>query len=363
MPGDTERMIRREFRELDLIGPPHGYAVTMLAPTVLAHGTEAQKERLVPAIARGEVTACQLFSEPEAGSDLASLRTRATPDGASWRIQGQKVWNSGALEADLGMLLARTDVEVPKHQGITYFVIPMDQEGIDVRPLRQMNGLSEFNETFLDGAVVADQDRVGPLHGGWGVAKTTLALERSAMPPTGLTVPAGERGGWLDRSLAEVTRATQEGPSRLAMFPRSGRAAIRLAQQSGRNRDPVIRQRVADLHIRSELQKLTSRRARFGGVPGAAQILKLQAADLARRARDVDLAILGASGAAQSDQRLDDVVLMALSAHVVSIGGGTDQVQQSILGERALGLPREFDVSQDVPFADLARSRTTTGEA
>ena len=356
LSGDASRAIRRAFVELDLLGPPHGYALTMLAPTVLEHGSDAQRQRFVLPVARGELTACQLFSEPEAGSDLASLRTKATRDGSTWTIDGQKVWNSGAHEADVGMLLARTNPDVPKHRGMTYFLLPMDQPGVDVRPLRQMNAMAEFNETFMAAAVVRDDDRLGDVGNGWKVAQTTLALERSAAPPASKTVPAGERAGWLGRSLREARHDAGAERRRPAMYSRSGWAARALAQRVGRSNDPIIRQEIADLYIRSEIQKLTARRVRTTRIAGGPQILKLQAAELARRARDVDLRILGANGVASDDHRFDDVILMSLSAHIVSIGGGTDQIQKNILGERALGLPREPDTSKKVPFNQVARS-------
>ena len=356
LSGDESRAIHRAFVELDLIGPPHGYAVTMLAPTVLEHGDDTQRQRFVLPVARGEMTACQLFSEPEAGSDLASLRTRAVPDGSTWVIDGQKVWNSGAHEADVGMLLARTNPSVPKHRGITYFLLHMDQPGVDVRPLRQMNSMAEFNETFMDSAVVEDGDRLGAVDRGWSVAQTTLTFERSATPPLSKTVPAGERGSWLDRSLREARENYGSQPHRPTMYSRSGWAARALAQRVGRNSDPVVRQEVADLFIRSEIQKFTARRVRATRMACGAQILKLQAAELARRARDVDLRLLGADAIAADDNRFDDVILMSLSAHIVSIGGGTDQIQKNILGERVLGLPREPDSSKDIPFDQVARS-------
>jgi alkylation response protein AidB-like acyl-CoA dehydrogenase len=352
LPSEATRAIRRVMEARNVVGPPHSIGVTMLAPTLLRHGTSDQIRRYVGPIARGELAACQLFSEPGAGSDLAGLRTRAVRGGDRWTVDGQKVWNSEAHVADVGMLLARTQPELPKHQGITYFVLDMHQDGIVVRPLRQMNGLAEFNEVFIDAAQVSDGEVVGEIHKGWGVAQTTLALERSATPPRLLTPPAGERSGWLDLEVGEVRRrlaqATKPRP-----YPRSGRAASRLAVARGQNLDPVLRDRITQLHILSEISKWTLQRG--GAVRGLAQVAKLQAAELARRARDVDLDVLGADGMLGGSDATDGgtVMLMALSAHVVSIGGGTDEIQKNVLGERVLELPREPDASVSVPFQDL----------
>lgn len=348
-PASTARAIERALVELDVVLPPRGLAVTMLAPTVLRHGSAEQADRFLHRIARGELSACQLFSEPEAGSDLAGLRTRARLEGDRWIVDGQKVWSSGADGADVGMLLARTDATAPKRRGITYFVIPMDQPGVEVRPLRQMNGLSGFNEVFLDDAVVLDVDRIGEPGRGWEVARTTLAHERSATPPSGRTIPAGERAGWLDRRLDEARSEVDPASHQPRLYSRSGRAAARLARSLGRSHDAVTRQRVADLHIRSEINKLTAGRFRAGRVPGGPQVVKLQAAELARRARDLDLAILGPIGVASDGDRFRDVALMALSAHVVSIGGGTDEIQRNVLAEQVLDLPREPDPPHDRP--------------
>ena len=334
-----DRIVRR-----GALGPPTGYAVSMLAPTLLRHGSSAQQQHLLPRIARGELTACQLFSEPGAGSDLAGLRTRATLDGSEWIVNGQKVWSSSAHEADVGMLLARTDPAAPKHDGISYLVLPMDQPGVDVRPLRQMNGLAEFNEVFLTDARVPADDVVGAVNGGWRVAQTTLASERSMTPTRAISPPAG-RAGWLDRSVSEVPDALQAASAGTTrMYSRSGHAARRLALHAGRWRDPVGRERRMQLHVLSEASRALMARLRGAApVAGGANIAKLAAADIARSARDVDLDILGAAALLTGpDAALGgEVELMALSAHMVSIGGGTDQIQKNILAERILGLPKE----------------------
>jgi alkylation response protein AidB-like acyl-CoA dehydrogenase len=350
LPTSVARQIGAILIDADVPGPPDGIAVTMLAPTLLRHGNDDQKSRCLPAIARGELAACQLFSEPGAGSDLASLRTRAVCDGAVWTVNGQKVWSSSAREADVGMLLARTNPTVAKHQGISFFMLPMDQPGVDVRPLRQMNGLAEFNEVFFDDALASSNDLVGATGDGWTVAQATLAAERSATPRRGLFAPGGVRAGWLDRTAGEL-RSHAPVRAQTTMYPRSGRAAAALARRYGRNHDPLLRHKIAELHILSEINRWTARRA-ASGLVGGAQLVKLQASELARQARDLDLQILGASGMVRESSAPDKdaVQLMALSAHVVSIGGGTDEIQKNVLGERILGLPKEPSDDRSTPF-------------
>src|SRR6476659_8148869 len=178
LPGAAARTVSDELRAAKVLGPPAGLGLLLAGPTIVAHGTDAQKERYLRPIVNGQEAWCQLFSEPGAGSDLASLQTRAVRDGDEWIVNGQKVWTSGAQTADLGMLLARTNPDAPKHQGITYFVIDMDQDGIDVRPLREMTGRALFNEVFLTDARVRNDDIVGELNQGWAAGMTTLSNER-----------------------------------------------------------------------------------------------------------------------------------------------------------------------------------------
>ncbi|MGD9991189.1 acyl-CoA dehydrogenase family protein [Pseudonocardia sp.] len=327
-----------------LIGPPHGIAVTMLAPTVLRHGTLEQKQNILPRIVRGELTSCQLFSEPGAGSDLAGLQTSARLVDGEWVVNGQKVWNSHAHDSDLGMLLARTNPTAPKHDGISFLLIPMVQAGVDVRPLRQMNDEVEFNEVFLTDAHVPRDNVLGEVDAGWRVTQTTLGSERSALPARALTPPAGERPGWLDRVACEVYRELQAtGSKAKELYPRSGNAARRLAQQVGKWDDQVVRDRVMQLHVLSEANRALTRRLGVTRIAGAPSIVKLAAADLARNARDIDLDILGSAALLSGPDAAmgGEIELMALSAHKVSIGGGTDQIQKNILSERVLGLPKE----------------------
>ena len=210
----------------------------MVGPTIIAHGTEEQKEYFLPRMLNGEQIWCQLFSEPGAGSDLAGLATRAERDGDEWVVNGQKVWTSGAHFSDWGILLARTDWDVPKHRGITYFLVDMRSPGIEIRPLRQITGYAHFNEVFLTDVRIPDENMLGPLNGGWGVTQTTLANERAMI------------GGGMSGVTFDAVR--------------------KLAQDCGRTDDPVIRQELAQSYTRFEILKWLGQRARAAAKAGQA---------------------------------------------------------------------------------------------
>lgn len=341
--------VRRAISTSSVLLPPTGYGMLMGAPTLMRYGTAAQQLRLLPDLARGETSWCQLFSEPDAGSDLASLKTTAIPDGSNWIVNGQKVWSSGAHYGDWGMLLARTDPGAPKHDGITFFLIRMDQPGIEVRPLRQMTGASEFNEVFLTDARVSADDIIGELGKGWTVAQTTLAHERSMTNVRPGVLP-GSRAGQLDLTVDEaMRRLKRDSEANVPMWGRTGRAMIRLAREFGRASDPVVRDNAAEVHTLAELVRLTHVRANAdrGGGDTKGSILKLAASRLAHRSRDVAFDIMGSGGMLQAPDAplLGRVQLMGLSAHIVSIAGGSDQIQRNIIAERILGLPRELAAS------------------
>jgi alkylation response protein AidB-like acyl-CoA dehydrogenase len=289
----------------------------MVGPTIIAHGTPTQHERFVGPIRRGELLWCQLFSEPDAGSDLASLRTRAVRDGDDWIVTGQKIWTSGAHHADRAILLARTDPDSSGHAGITYFLLDMHQPGIEVRPITQINRAQHFNEVYLDEVRVADADRLGPEGEGWKVARTTLGAERVMIG----SIRVDDR---VDRLIAA-------------------------AQANGTNTDPVLRQELTQLWIRSRTLSLTSERVlgalRTGGQIGPeASVMKLALSSLFGRLGDLAETVLGPDGMLSGSH--DDVPYGALqdsflSQWSVRIGGGTEQIQRNLIGERALGLPRE----------------------
>ena len=334
------------------IGAPTGMGPHMGGPTILEHGNEQQKQWLLQ-VATGEQMWCQLFSEPDVGSDLAGLKTVAVRDGDDFVVQGQKVWNSSADKADWGMLLARTDPTVPKHAGLTFFLIDMRQPGIDVRPLRTMNGSAQFCEVFLNGARTTQAHAIGGLGNGWRVASTMLGHERrmaaSGTARGSLVAQAGPLGGELDQTVGDLAdKAKAAAQHRDFTMITSASALIRLAQKQGLSADPVLRDALVGFHIRSEVYRLTNLRARAGAASGhapgpEASIAKLALSGLARHSRDLGVRIAGAGGMilGPDSPSAGQVQYCAISAPGVSIGGGTDEIQHNVIGERALGLPRE----------------------
>ena len=224
LPAALAEVAAEELARAGAPGVADGVGMHLAVPTLLEHGSDQLNHRLIPATVTGEITWCQLFSEPGAGSDLAGLTTRADRDGDTWVVNGQKVWNTSAHHADYGLLLARTDWDVPKHQGISYLVLPMHQAGVEVRPLRQMNGHASFNEVFLTDAEVPVDHLVGAEGGGWGVALTTLAHERRLAP--GRAAGATATGIRPDRPVEPCGRRRPSRPSPPPPTPgtRSGRA-------------------------------------------------------------------------------------------------------------------------------------------
>jgi len=356
-------VVTEELHAAGAVGHATGVGMSLAAPTILAHGSDDLKRRLLRPILTGEHTWCQLFSEPGSGSDLAGLTTRAQRDGDEWVVDGQKVWNSGAHKAAYGMLLARTNWEVPKHRGITYFAIPMGQPGVDVRPLRQMNGHATFNEVFLTGARVADEDRVGDEGEGWRVALTTLAHERGVA--TGRRPRLDRQGG---RTVQEASAEAAEYYKTYQWYPqRAGRAdlVVPRAQETGANADPVVRQQVVATHTLAQtarwgVQRTLAARAQ-GRQPGPeGSLAKLNGSRLARSCAIAHTAIGGASGMLSGEDAPEGgtIAEVLVSVPAMSIAGGTDEIQHNIIGERVLGLPKEPSLDNDVPFREV---RTNTG--
>ena len=316
-----------EEQHYDVSGNMFSVGVGMVGPTVIEWGTEDQRGHHLPRILSAEHIWCQLFSEPGAGSDLAGLSTRAVLDGDEWVVTGQKVWTSAAHYSDWGVLLARTDPDVPKHRGITAILVPMGARGIDVRPLRQIDGAIHFNEVFLDEVRVPVANTLGPVGGGWGVAITMLAHERASI------------GGGGMYSMAQVTA---------------------LARAHGDTTDPVVRQRLADLHTRFELLRYLGYRVRTaaarGEQPGPeSSVMKLAVSALYETGGDLVVALQGPAGMLTHEDapfggRFQDLFMGQWAPR---IGGGTDQIQRNIIGERVLGLPGEVRADKHVPFRDL----------
>ncbi len=358
---DAARVVADARRDARVAPPPAGIAQNLAGPTIVAHGTEEQQARFLPGIVTGEIW-CQLFSEPGAGSDLAGLQTRAERDGDEWVVNGQKVWTSGAHIARYGILVARTDPSVPKHAGLSYFVIEMDQPGIEVRPIREMTGRSIFNEVFLTDARVPAGNQIGGLGEGWAVALTTLANERT-MLGAGSFGSSGSGAAIRQIDLDAPAGNLVRDESRPERSSRSGAADLVFAvlERYGRADDPLARQEVARIHSLIEIARYTDLRAKAaierGGRPGPeVSVGKLAASHLLRTMRETLFRLCGPAATLWGEDapfggRVHEV---GLSSYLISIGGGTDQIQRNIIAERVLGLPREPRADKDVPFSDLA---------
>jgi alkylation response protein AidB-like acyl-CoA dehydrogenase len=360
--SDAVRIVKEVFREVGAYGPPLGIATMMVAPLLLELGTEAQKRRWLPGIVTGEDVWCQLFSEPGAGSDLAGLATRAVKDGEQWIVNGQKVWTSGGHFARRAILVARTDSDVPKHRGITFFVVEMDQPGVEPRPLVQMTGDAEFNEVFLTDAVVPEENLIGDVNAGWGVALRLLSYERGSLDPE---AEAGIQHA-LDHSTPVGKYASGEIDDGTRGYMPTGSEAwallLELLRETGGVDDPVLRQEAMRIYSGLQIGRYTSLRssaaAAAGRLPGPEVSLgKLAAVTLMRAWRELALTTLGPHGQlAGTDAPRDGLVTqIALSIPGMSIAGGTDEIQRNIVGERVLGLPGEPRVDKDVPFTDVPR--------
>ena len=360
---DEANAIAREIARFGALGAPAGLGLLLAGPTIVTHGTDEQRRRLLPPIVTGQVAWCQLFSEPGAGSDLAGLQAKGVKDGDEWIVNGQKVWTSGAQWADVGMLLARTDVDVAKHAGISFFAIDMDQPGMDIRPLREMTGRALFNEVFMTDVRVADADLLGGLNNGWRVANTTLANERAGLGAGGGgaagSAAPGPKAGFLDRRAGDLVGEAGSGAGG-ALSGRGGSMMIDLAKGVGKANDANLRQDLMRLHTLNEIARYTNLRMKAakaaGRGPGPeANTAKLSMSRITRLTRDLGLAILGADGMLSgSDAPLNGMITeMALFSPAVSIYGGSDEIQRNIIGERVLGLPSEPRPDKGVPFKDL----------
>ena len=363
-PRSLAAVVTEVMRERAVVGPPAGLGYLLAAPTVAAHGTDEQKETLLLRILNGQDAWCQLFSEPGAGSDLAGLQCRAERDGDEWLITGQKVWTSTAQLCNLGMLIARTDPDLPKHKGITYFAFRMDQPGVETRPLREMTGRAMFNEVFIDGARVHDRDIIGGRGNGWAVANTTLAAERAGLGSGGSGAAGnafpGPLAGALDRPVGDFVGQVRTGGAGSAVGGDAAGAYIRLATELGRAADPVVRQGLAQLYTLTRLGRWGAMRAKagVGRTGGEGNIAKLMMSDILRLQREVGNRIIGPDGMITgADTKSGGMVQeLTLFSPGPSIYGGTDQIQKNILGERVLGLPKEPGPPKDTPFRELLKN-------
>jgi acyl-CoA dehydrogenase len=319
-----------EQARFDVATGAFAVSIGMVGPTLMAHGSPEQQQQYLGPMLRGDHLWCQLFSEPGAGSDLASLATRAELDGDEWVVNGQKVWTSLGQFAHYGILLARTDPNVPKHQGITYFIVDMRSPGIEVRPLVQITGVAHFNEVFLTDVRIPAANVIGEVGGGWKVANTTLTSERAFIGSGG--------GSWSVPDLIETAR------------------------RRGRTDDPTVRQELMAAYCRAQTLTYLGYRMRTAmsqrRMPGPEMfIMKLAYAQHWARTMDAAMAVLGPDATLWGDDAVDSGVWQQyfLSQFAIRLGGGTDEVQHNIIGERGLGLPREPSNDRDVAWKDLVR--------
>ncbi|MGB0551770.1 MAG: acyl-CoA dehydrogenase family protein [Alphaproteobacteria bacterium] len=363
LPVGMVPVVDEEFDRIGAVGVAKMGIRTLAAATILTHGTDMHKEKFLRRILTGEDTWCQLFSEPGSGSDLAGAMTRAELKGNKWVVNGQKVWTTSAHHADYGLLLARTDVDVPKHKGLTYFIIDIHQTGIEVVPLRQMNGHASFNQVFFTDAEIAPEFMLENLGDGWKVATTTLMHERRGAD--GLRRHAGA----TDRP----ERIYQEEAKEIAIalepykwYPqRAGRIDLILdrAKETGANTDPVMRQEIAKLMTMAKSAEWTARRAREAQAQGRVQgpegsLGKLAASYIARAANKVHTAMTGADSMLTGDEGPMDGLIaeILISTPAISIAGGTDEIQKNIISERVLKMPKEPRTDTDRPFREVPKN-------
>jgi alkylation response protein AidB-like acyl-CoA dehydrogenase len=355
LSADAAAGVRSAFPDVGALPPPTGLGQNLGGPMMLLHASEEQKARFLPALVRGEEYWCQFFSEPGSGSDLASAQTRAVRDGDIWHVDGQKVWTSGAQYADRGMLLARTNRDVPKHQGLSFFVIDVQQPAIEVRPLHQMNGEHHFNEVFFTDARIDDDRIIGEENNGWSVAITVLMYERFSSALA--SVDPGTKAGQLDELAGPAA-------ARVAAMRNTGRSSVsdlvlEVAKKLGETHDPVLRQRLAGLWAKETTNNYLVRAGQAvsaGRRPsGQGSLTKLARSQLAQAGREVGLSVLGAQGMLNGPETPGggEIQYLALSSPSRSIAGGTDEIQRGIVGERVLGLPKEPRTDRDIPFRDL----------
>jgi len=361
---DGAAIVDDELRAAGAVGGPSGLGMLLAGPTILTHGTDEQKQRYLRPIVTGQEGWCQLFSEPGAGSDLASLQTKAERDGDEWVVNGQKVWTSGAQVAELGMLLARTDPGAPKHKGITYFAFPMEQPGVEVRPLREMTGRALFSEVFFDNARVRDDAIIGGENNGWLVANTTLANERAGLGTggggAGGAAFPGRKAGLLDVRVGDLAERTSRSGVQPANFGRAFDLLRTIADKVGRTDDPIIRQRLVELYTMNEVGRITGLRVKSalaaGRGPGPeANTSKLMMSRICRLVRDLGPQLLGPEAMLVGNSTTGGGVVQELTlfAPAPSIYGGSDEIQKNIIGERVLGLAKEPGPDKSTPFREL----------
>jgi alkylation response protein AidB-like acyl-CoA dehydrogenase len=326
-------------------GVAGGVTLSVILPTVLAHASEQQKREWIPRMLSSDEIWVQLLSEPAAGSDLAGIHTKAVRDGDNWVLTGSKIWSSGAMSADYGICLARTDWDAPKHRGLTWFKVPLHDDRVTVKPVREINGGAEFCEEFLDGVTVDDSMVIGDVNGGWPIAATMLAFERRNV--SGQRESAGTASSQRQRRLAPDL--------------------VELAVARGAAVDPVVRQLIARAHINDYVQEQLAARVMAAMMAGTADsagasLIKLGLGVIAPLRAAAALEIAGRRGVAWADGEPGEAAaLNFLNGRIMSIAGGSNQIQRNIIGERILGLPREPSADSDKPFREVLRDATRWG--
>ena len=363
LPVGLVPVVEEELKRVGAVGVARKGAAILTGATLQAHGTDMLREKYLRRSLTGEDTWCQLFSEPGSGSDLAGATTRAEFKGNKWVINGQKVWTTSAHLADYGLLLARTDWDAPKHKGLSFFILDMRQPGVEVVPLRQMNGHASFNQVFFTDAEISPEFRLEEDGAGWKIATTTLMHERRSADSMRRNVTPTESP---KRIYQEEAREIVEALAPYTWYPqRSGRVDLILerARETGKINDPVVRQEIAKLLILARSAEWTTQRAKvaqaLGRVPGPEGSLgKLANSNVARAANRVHTMISGADAMLSGeDGPMNGVIAEVLiSTPAISIAGGTDEIQKNIISERVLKMPKEHRIDTDRPFRDVPRN-------
>ncbi len=363
LPVGLVRVVQDELRRIGAPGVATKGAAILAGATIQAHGTDLHREKFLRRSLTGEDTWCQLFSEPGSGSDLAGATTRADFKGNKWIVNGQKVWTTSAHLADYGILLARTDWDVSKHKGLSYFLINMRQPGVEVVPLKQMNGHASFNQVFFTDAEIEPEYMLEEEGAGWKIATTTLMHERRGADSMKRNVQVTDRPERIYREEAEEI-AVAMAP--YTWYPqRAGRVDLVLqrAKETGKNEDPVVRQEIAKLMYMARATEWTAQRARTaqeqGRQPGPeGSIGKLANSEIARAANHVHTMISAADAMLTGDDSPMDGVIaeILISTPAISIAGGTDEIQKNIISERVLKMPKEPRLDTDRPFRDVPRN-------
>jgi alkylation response protein AidB-like acyl-CoA dehydrogenase len=344
LPEELTPVIAEEFTAAG--APVPDTTASAIAATAIRDFAESPELRgpVLRKLLTGEYRTCLLYSEPGAGSDLAGLQTRADRDGEEWVVNGQKVWTSGARQSTHGLLAARTNWDVPKRRGITYFLLPMRQEGVEIRPIKQMTGHSSFNEVFFTNARVPDSLRISATEDGWRVLQTALAVERMSM------------GGGLRRAPARAPADGQES----AVPVRGAADLVAIANQTGRNTDPVMRQEIARIHALRRIGTWNAERAGGEADMSIATVLKLAMSAVLHGSARIHGQLLGQESMLVAgeggSQEADHANQEAMWSFINSIGGGSDQIQRNLIAERVLGLPHDPSVDHNIPFREARKA-------